>query len=422
MAFVALENKPNEQAGGFFVPEMEIRISGQGLPEYVARDVLELSYTDDIEKMDSFQLTVNNWNPDTGDFKYVGAETPGKEPNSKVDLSKVFEPCSNDVEIIMGYVGYHSVMMKGYFTTMEPNFPSSGASTLEVRGLNVLHKLRRKKYEQGWVGIRDSDIALQISRKGAKSNSNKKGDKGDCNPQKESGKRFPLPVKIPDGQQSREEPIELVAQRNEYDIDFLWRRAREHGYVIKIITETRVSNGRVESEEMLYFGRPKNEKEPPKYELEWGKSLIDFKPTITTANQFKSVTVRGWDRVKQKEIKVTIDLNDKEVKKVNPDLHCLIAHCDAREEDVVDMPVFTKKEAENKARGILLDQARQIIKASGTTIGLPELKAGSRVIIKGLGPRISGEYFVTSTTHTINGSGYITKFKARREQEHQGKK
>jgi len=422
MDFIALEKISEDHAGGFFVPEMEIRIAGQGLPEYVARDVLELSYSDDIDKMDSFQLTVNNWNPDTGDFKYLGAETPGRSPNSTVDLSKVFEPCSSDVEIIMGYVGYHCVMMKGYFTTMEPNFSSSGASTLEVRGLNVLHKLRRKKYEQGWIDIRDSDIALQISRKGAKSNSKKKADKGDCNPQKESGKRFPLPVKIPDDQLGREDPVDFVAQRNEYDIDFLWRRARENGYVIKVITETKVSNGRTEAEEMLYFGRPVDDKEPPKYELEWGKSLIDFKPTITTANQFKSVTVRGWDRAKQKEIKVTVDLSDKEVKKVNPDLHCLIAHCDAREEDVIDLPVFTKKEAEKKARGILLDQARQIIKASGTTVGLPELKAGSRVIIKGLGPRISGEYFVTSTTHTINSSGYITKFKARREQAKQVKK
>jgi len=306
--------------------------------------------------------------------------------------------------------------MKGYFTTMEPSFPSSGASTLEVRGLNVLHKLRRKKYEQGWLDIKDSDIALKISRAGAKSNSSKKADKGDCNPQTESNKRFPLPVKIPEGQQSREDPIEFVAQRNEYDIDFLWRRAREHGYVVKIITESKVSNGRQEVEEKLYFGAPRDEKEPPRYELEWGKSLIDIRPTITTANQFKSVTVRGWDRAKQKEIKVTVDLSDKEVKKVNPDLHCLIAHCDAREEDVVDLPVFTKKEAENRARGILLDQTRQIIKVTGTTVGLPELKAGSRIIIKALGPRISGEYFVTGTTHTINSSGYTTRFKARREQ------
>ena len=223
---------------------------------------------------------------------------------------------------------------------------------------------------------------------------------------------------IPDGQDSREPSIEFVAQNNEFDVDFLWRLARKRGYVIKVITEENTATGEVEDK--LYFGPPRDETEPPKYELEWGKSLIDFKPTITTANQFKSVTVRGWNRAKQEEIKATVDLNHDKVRLENPDLHCLIQHCDAREEDVVDLPVFTKDEAEKKAIALLLDQTREIVKASGTTVGLPELRAGSRILIKGLGSRISGEYFVTESTHTINNSGYITKFKARREQPAQG--
>lgn len=418
MDAVALETVSKDQAGGFYVPEFEIRIAGQGVPEYIARDVLELTYTDNIEKMDSFQLTVNNWNPETNDFKYIGAENSGIDSESNADLSKVFEPCSTEVDIVMGYVGYRHTMMKGYFTTMEPSFPSSGASTLAVRGFNALHKLRRKKYEQGWVNKKDSDIALEISRANAQTNSSSNSGEGDCTPQRESNKRFPLPMIIPDGQGGREPLIEFVAQNNEFDIDFLWRRARERGYVIKVITEENTATG--EAEDKLYFGSPRDETEPPKYELEWGKSLIDFKPTITTANQFKSVTVRGWDRARQKEIKVTVDLNDDEVRRVNPDLHCLIQHCDAREEDVVDLPVFTKDEAKRRARALLMDQTREIVKASGTTVGLPELRAGNRIQIKGLGPRISGEYFITESTHTINNSGYITKFKARREQPAQG--
>ena len=40
----------------------------------------------------------------------------------------------------MGYLGDLRVMLKGTFTTMEPNFPQSGAPTLAVRGLNALHQ------------------------------------------------------------------------------------------------------------------------------------------------------------------------------------------------------------------------------------------------------------------------------------------
>jgi phage protein D len=67
------------------------------------------------------------------------------------------------------------------------------------------------------------------------------------------------------------------------------------------------------------------------------------------------------------------------------------------------------------ARAILLERSKDLVRASGTSIGLPELRAGQRVKIAGVGSRFSGEYFVTDTTHTINDSGYITRFNGRRE-------
>ena len=54
-------------------------------------------------------------------------------------------------------------MLTGTFTTMEPNFPSGGAPTLSVRGLNVLHQLRRKQYTTTWRDKRDSEIAENIA-------------------------------------------------------------------------------------------------------------------------------------------------------------------------------------------------------------------------------------------------------------------
>ena len=65
---------------------------------------------------------------------------------------------------------------------------------------------------------------------------------------------------------------------------------------------------------------------------------------------------------------------------------------------------------------ILLERSKDLVKASGTCVGLPDLRAGQRVRIAGLGARFSGEYFITDTTHTINDSGYITKFNGRREE------
>ena len=376
---------------GFYVPRFEVKIENAGLPRDVLRDVIEVTYKDNIEELDSFEVSVNNWDPSTRKFKYIGSEEA-----TLSDTHRLFEPCTKKVELRMGYTGDAELplIMTGNFTTMEPSFPSNGPPTLSVRGLNVLHKLRRKKYDGGWFGEKDSAIVENIATLRDRELGN--------------AKRFPLPVRIDDNAKSNETPIDFVGQKSEYDIDFIWKRAQERGYIVAI---------RYEPEEHLFFG-PSNERaNPVNYQLEWGKSLVDLTPTLTTANQFKSVTVRGWDRRRQRAISETVDLDDRELRRLNPNLRELVQQCDPREEYVVDRPVFTTEDAKRRARALLLDQSKQMVKASGTTVGLPALRAGTKVNIMGIGFRLQGKYFVTETTHTINDNGYITKFKARREDD-----
>ena len=73
-------------------------------------------------------------------------------------------------------------------------------------------------------------------------------------------------------------------------------------------------------------------------------------------------------------------------------------------------------EAKRLATRTLEDNAKDLIKATGSTIGLPDLRAGSVVNITGAGGRFSGRYFVTATTHAIGDSGYTTQFACRREE------
>ena len=139
---------------------------------------------------------------------------------------------------------------------------------------------------------------------------------------------------------------------------------------------------------------------------------MSFKPSLSTANQWQSVTVRGWDRQAQKPISVTVDLNDPQIKKINPNLPNLIQD---RQQQTVDLPVFTVAEATQRARALLLDRSKEIVTAHGKTVGLPALRAGTLVNIQGIGARLSGIYFVTKTTHTLGENGYTTEFDCRRE-------
>jgi len=403
MPVVTLRQESPRQ-GHFYVPEFEIKIEGVGLPRDILRDVTQVTYRDSITEIDSFELTVNNWDATTRTFKYVGAETAaslrGSTPESQ--RYRLFEPCNKAVELRMGYLGDLRVMLKGNFTTMEPNFPSSGAPTLTVRGLNVLHQLRKKPYTYAWFDKRDSEIAENLATL---------QDRGQ--------KRLPLPV-VTDPKAKHEEPrIPIVSQKNQHDIDFLFSRARERGYVV-FVQEEDAKRG---IPKRLYFG-PSDGSEMPglrdvTFRLEWGKSLIELKPTLTTANQVKSVTVNGWNRNTRRPISAAVDLQDPKLTK-NRDLYGLLNQCDPREEIVVDEPVFTEGEARRRAMAILMDRQKEMVKATASTVGLPDLRAGQRVQIDGLGTRFSGTYFILDTTHTLNDSGYLTRFTARREDGGQG--
>lgn len=377
---------------GFYAPRFGLRIkpkSGSGaagsvdLPEQVLRDIVSVTYKDNEKEIDSVELQVNNWDAENCRFKYIGLDGADET---------VFDPCNREFELYLGYGTTLELMMTGTFTTLEPSFPSGGAPTLTVRGLNVLHQLRRKQYTYAWESMKDSAIALDIAGL---------TDKGK--------KRFPLPIVISKTAMGDETAIEYVAQENQYDIDFLFTRARKRGYVV-VVNE----GDDTHPYRHVFFGPSDNSYTGRLYELEWRKSLIDFHPTLTTANQVKSVTVKGWNRRTKREITKTVTLDDPKLNR-NRDLYELLQRCDPREEITVNEPVSTPQEARKRAEAILMSRQKEMVKASGTTIGLPKLRAGFHVYIKNLGARFSGRYFIAETVHTLNDRGYVTKFKARRE-------
>ncbi len=388
----------SERQGGFYVPEFEVKVEGVDLPRDVLFDVSSVTYEDSIESIDSFRMTINNWDDERREYKFIGSETSAQLQSGHRDYPRVtlFEPCGKEVLLRMGYAGGLVTMLKGQFTTMEPVYVD-GAARMTVTGLNVLHQLRRKQYTTAWTDKKDSEIAKDIGQR---------TDNG--------RKRFPLPVVVDDNALGKEKPIPLVTQHNQYDIDFLFQRARMRGYVVFVQEEDRTTGRK----RQLYFGPSQAGMIPGlrdvSFELRWGASLMEFRPKITTANQVSSVTVHGWHRTRKTAITRTVTLDDERLT-VNKDLHRILKACDAREEIVVDEPVFTNCEARERAIAILLDQTKQMVTADAKVVGLPDLRAGQVVQIADLGARLSGKYLVTKTTHTIDDDGYVTSFTCRRE-------
>ncbi|ACZ30973.1 Phage protein D-like protein [Xylanimonas cellulosilytica DSM 15894] len=385
--------------GGFYVPRMEILIDGQGLPRDIAKDIVSLTYVDSIETIDSFTLVVNNWDDERHEFRYIGSETadeltPGHRNHA---LRTLFESCGKEVEVRLGYGNDLVTMVRGTFTTMQPEFTDGGA-VLKVTGQNVLHQLRGKQYSDTWHGKRDTEVIADLAQR---------SDNG--------RKRFPLPVYIDPDATQNEKPVPVITQNRQTDLDFMWQRARARGFVIFV----QEADKDQKIERRLYFGPARPGFIPGfrtvRYRLTWGRSLMVFKPVISTASQVRSVTVKGWNRTAKEPISRTVRLDDPRID-VNTDLFRML-RCNEREEIVTDEPIFENCHARERAIAILVEQVKRLITAEGVkVVGLPQLRAGQVVQIDGVGARLSGEYFITKTTHTFDDNGYVTTFDCRREQ------
>src|ERR1051326_5909388 len=128
------------QAEMFYVPRFEVYIRGKKAPDNVVQDILQITYKDNINEIDSFSIDINNWDAEKRTFKFV----PPLET-----YKNVFDPGA-PVEIWMGYEKNIRQMMRGQITSLAPSFSDSAAPTLAVGGLNELHQLRTEQHTCSW--------------------------------------------------------------------------------------------------------------------------------------------------------------------------------------------------------------------------------------------------------------------------------
>ena len=81
---------------------------------------------------------------------------------------------------------------------------------------------------------------------------------------------------------------------------------------------------------------------------------------------------------------------------------------------VEDHEIDSAEEANEVALAHFEAAGMDYISGQGSCIGTPELKSRTVIALTGLGRRFSGTYYVTSTTHAINSSGYLTNFTVKR--------
>jgi phage protein D len=380
-----------DDAQPLYMPDFRLTLN-DALANEARHDVLSVTYRDSINEVDSFELTVNNWDSERGKPKY--------DPPSARAYQTVFTP-GTTVKLEMGYKDALRVMTNGVITAIESSW-SDGPATLTLRGLNHLHKLRRIEHSKRWTNKTDSQIATELGQL----------------PLSDTEAGLGMQVRT---NQREEQPHDFVQMYNAYDIVFLLERARLNDYEI-VLHEPDASS----TTEYLTFGP--SDVTTPIYRLEWGKSLIAFRYTLDVSDQVGTLVVRGSDRRANRPLVGRAQWGDIITDRdERTRMELLAPGFGGRTHVEVDQPVSTQQEADRLARDLLRRRLKEMLQATGTTVGLPDLRAGRKLGIAGFAQRtardtptglpnvIEGEYYVTESTHTIGASGYRTEFSARRE-------
>ncbi len=159
----------------------------------------------------------------------------------------------------------------------------------------------------------------------------------------------------------------------------------------------------------LYFCENLSSKSKTVVELKWGQSLLSFWVEIDISKQIGTVQVYGTDPIKHK----TFTAKSNSVSgsgETGSDMAKLV-----KSKTIVlkDPNVINQAQATELAKHRLEASAAQLVKCKGSTIGIPEIKAGDKIEISGMGKGVNGVYFLEHVTHTINAQGYITAFEGR---------
>lgn len=145
--------------------------------------------------------------------------------------------------------------------------------------------------------------------------------------------------------------------------------------------------------------------------------LTAFSVRLSTAGQVAEVEARAWDTAQKTAITATARASDSfnfTGKLSAAGRHQAFRGADGNSRRVLFASIHaaTHEEAQRFADAELKRLQRNLVTGDGATVGNPDVRVGSTVIIADMG-RFSGEYLVDSVRHQINSSGYRTSFEIR---------
>jgi len=374
-----------------FGPMFTAQINGANLPAALRGAITSVTWTDGIEGSDSVEMTFANQNLQWLDNPLLAV--------------------NNGFTLSMGYApGPLEKVFVGEITGVEPSFPNGGMPTLRITAHDFLQRLTHGKVDRafainlptiGTLPLPDPVVAAIVS-----------------------GTNLLIPDLDPIGAAlstlmslvsyilaPQEAQHSVRKQTGQSDFDFLTTIAKDNGWEV-YIDHTLNPQGYVLRFQFLM------QDYSPSVTLIWGQSLMDFTPRLTTVGDIFGVSARVWIASLQVEFVIVVSW-DYDTASFNlmiyPGLGDISTILGENASQTVSIKPTGFPTAFRDILTELLPRLNNRLTGSGSTIGNTQIKAGKVINLIGLGSQFSGLYRITSATHVIDGSGYRTNFKVRKE-------
>jgi phage protein D len=356
-----------------YAPEFEIKIDNMGVEvgQKLRENTISVSINERIG--DASQLTLfvaDKFDVQKQNFiwleKFLSKDSPLYDPEKKITVS-------------IGYAKKLKPIIIANLKSISTSGFSSDITRLTLTCFDSSHELLTKmssgKSEKEIV-IEKNDTYSKIAEKIAR-----------------SAKLVPNITPTNDYRQ-------ITVKKNIPYLDFLKNAAKRVGYHFFI------------SRGILYFIDPrKADGLGTQFVFRWNVNLKEFVPKIDLSKIVSEVEFRGYAADSRELIKEKASTGEEDVlEKGNKTASQLAKGLGIEKILITDTNVDTKQEASDFAKARLNILSDKIITASCSIVGEPNLFPGQYVSVEGVGEHLSGKYYVMDVTHTIDGTGYTTKF------------
>lgn len=384
-----------------YVPEFKIQINQRDLPAALRSAVTSVRYEQGSNAADRVEIGLANpdlrflqehirglgFQPFPTGIRVGPLSSPSLLPKGAFDID-------NKVSLAMGYAPDPLTdMFSGEITGVQASFPNGGMPTMTMVAHDYLHRLSEGSYARGFGPLPDFIIASILS-----------------------AENLLLPFV---------EPTIIGASTAIAAVNIIFKgtgrkqKGQTHLELLTEIANTYDAEFHVEGD-VLYLTRFLKEY-APRLTLTWGENLLEFSPKISTVGQAVGVAMKFTLREIPLDFLVSVfyDFDRESVGiVVLPGMAAPAAKTGGPVFTIINRPIGSPADIANSALTIaheLRTKLNNRMTGSGSCVGDPRIRAGAVIRIEGLGPDFSGDYRVSSATHTIDSSGYRTSFQVRKE-------